>query len=89
MERRDPSLYIASKHKGIKGVVGTTPIGGRLTENTRRTRFKGTVSDKKNLQITLELKKNTFQSQHVCSFDYLDGFGHIIFGLGRQRGLIT
>ena len=27
--------------------------------------FKGTISDKKNLQITLDMKKITFQSQHV------------------------
>ena len=30
--------------------------------------IKGTVSDKKNLQITLEMKKRTFQSQHVSFF---------------------
>ena len=27
-------------------------------------RLKGIVSDKKNIQISLEIKKNTFQSQH-------------------------
>ena len=27
--------------------------------------IKGTVRDKKNIQITLAIKKNTFQSQHV------------------------
>ena len=30
--------------------------------------FKGTVSYKKNLQIILEIKKNTFQTQRVNSF---------------------
>ena len=30
--------------------------------------FKGTVSDKKNLQVTLGIKKNTFQSQHFPFF---------------------
>ena len=27
--------------------------------------IKGTVSDEKNIQITLEIKKNTYQSQYV------------------------
>ena len=30
--------------------------------------LKGTVSDEKNLQITLEIQKNSFQSQHVWYF---------------------
>ena len=30
--------------------------------------IKGTVSDKKNIQITLKIKKNIFQSQHVSFF---------------------
>ena len=30
--------------------------------------LKGAVSDKKNLQIPSEIKKNTFQSQHVPFF---------------------
>ena len=30
--------------------------------------IKGTISDKQNHQITLEIKKNTFQLQHVSFF---------------------
>ena len=33
-----------------------------------RSTLKGTVSDKKNLQTALQIKKNTFQSQHVPFF---------------------
>ena len=36
--------------------------------NADRNALKETVSDKKNLQITLEIKKHTFQSQHVPFF---------------------
>ena len=35
------------------------------TESKKIKHIKGTVSDKKNLQIILDIKKNTFQSQYV------------------------
>ena len=40
----------------------------KVKEIGKKHKVKGTVSDKKNLQITLDIKKNTFQSQYVPFF---------------------
>ena len=49
------------------GHLSTLPSLKRLKVNlsSKIFKLKGIVSDKKNLPITLEMKKNIFQSQHV------------------------
>ena len=56
-------------------------ISGKKKLCTCLISLKGTVSDKKNLQITLDIKKNTFQSQNaqffskkLHNFDRKNGF---------------
>ena len=58
----DMGLFLGFFFKKDKQVLGS--IFSRLCFvaclKDHMTRFKGTVSDMKNLQITLDLKKNTF-----------------------------
>ena len=54
-------IYELNKYmNGCMIEVNKTKICGKV--------LKGTVSDKKYLQITLEIKKNAFQLQHVPFF---------------------
>ena len=53
------NIYLKAKFLNHKNVVK------HVDSKSVRAQIKRTVSDKKNLQIPVEIKKHTFQSQHV------------------------
>ena len=71
-DRLSPSQTYFTKTKDWKHQKSVQPcwtgMCGGPSQFELRIRLKGTVRDKKNLLITLGIKKNTFQSQYVLFF---------------------
>ena len=66
--RRKCDLRITWSTKTLWSVffASIQTIYSKITIKTHN--IKGTINDKRNLQTTLQIKKNTFQSQHVPLF---------------------